>query len=156
GNDSYRLPKELMFRAEAVVLLGLVVFWATAKRRTWTLALRPEYLLVLAVAGWATITAATSTNRLLSADSMITVVSAGVIFVATSIAAQSASLIAIDVLMIGCCINAAIIILQELKIWSPVPLAAGLTPHYGSVGLLGNPNDVGTYLAAPAVAAFVL
>jgi len=156
GTDMFRLPKELVFRAEAVVLLMLGAFWITANRRTWRFGKRQEFLLVAAIAGWTLITAAASTNRQLSFDSLITVAAAAVIFIATCLAAQGLSFIAIDVLMIGCGVNAVIVILQELKIWTPFPDSLDAATHYGSIALLGNANDVGTYLAAPAVAAIVL
>src|SRR5947207_8711708 len=35
GNDHFRLPKELVFRAEAIALLALGVFWWTSKKKTW-------------------------------------------------------------------------------------------------------------------------
>jgi len=154
GFDHFRLPKELAFRAEAIVLLAIGVFWWTAKRRiTW----RPEFSLAAAIVGWTMITTATSTNRQLSVDSLITVIAAAVIFIATCVAAESVrSFVAIDALMIGCCINAVIVILQELQIWTPFAATRETATHIGSVGLLGNPNDVGTYLAAPALAAIVL
>jgi O-antigen ligase len=59
--------------------------------------------------------------------------------------------VAIDVLMVACCANAVLVVLQELKIWNPFPGAP-----YRSVGLLGNPNDVGMFLVTPAVVALVL
>ncbi|HEX3581897.1 MAG TPA: O-antigen ligase family protein [Thermoanaerobaculia bacterium] len=111
---------------------------------------RPEYILGLAIAGWAAITTLTSTNRALSIDALITVAAAAIIFFATSLAAQPGLL---DWLMVGCCVNAVAVILQEAGIWVPFPPAPGEPAHYSSVGLLGNPNDVGTYLAAPAVVA---
>jgi O-antigen ligase len=156
GTDMFRLPKELAFRAEAVVLLMLGAFWITAKRRTWRFEKRREFFLTAAIVGWILITAATSTNRQLSLDSLITVAAAAVIFIATCLAAQGLSLVAIDVLMIGCGINAIVVILQELKIWTPFADSPDAATHYGSIALLGNANDVGTYLAAPAVAAVVL
>lgn len=156
GADPFRLPKELVFRAEGIVLLALGAWWATGKRRSWTLRKRPEYLLAAIILGWTLLTTATSTNRLLSFDSLITVAAAVIIFIATSLAAQTTSLIAIDVLMAGCCANAVIVILQELKIWTPFGSAGETATHYGSVALLGNANDVGTYLVAPALAAVVL
>src|SRR6478752_2695687 len=101
GADRFRLPKELVFRAEAVVLVALTVIWATAGRRTWSFTPRREHILALAIVGWAAITTATSTNRMLSTDALITVAAAAVIFVVTSIAARTAPLAAIDVLMTG-------------------------------------------------------
>ncbi len=156
GTNAFRLPKELVFRAEAVVLLALGALWATATNRRWTFRKRPEYLLAAIILAWTLITVATSTNRQLSVDSLITVAAAIVIFIATSLAAQIVSLVAVDVLMAGCCINAVIVILQELKIWTPFPPSSLTATHYGSVALLGNANDVGTYLVAPALAAVVL
>lgn len=156
GVDRFRLPKELVFRGEAITLLALAVFWVTSKTHTWKFGKRPEFFVAAAILCWTLITVAASTNRQLSADSLITIVAAIVIFVATCLAAQITPLVAVDVLMIGCCVNAAVVILQELKIWTPFPSLPDSTTHYGSVGLLGNTNDVGTFLAGPALAAIVL
>ncbi|HEX3111183.1 MAG TPA: O-antigen ligase family protein, partial [Thermoanaerobaculia bacterium] len=123
---------------------------ATSARQTWKANWRREYVLALAIVGWAGITTLTSTNRTLSVDALITVGAAAIIFFATSLAASPWLL---DILMVGCGVNAVAVILQELKVWVPFPPAPGQPAHYSSVGLLGNPNDVGTYLAAPAVVA---
>ena len=152
GADAFRLPKELVFRAEAIVLLALLILRMRTPRlqiARW----RPEFMLTAAIVVWAMVVTATSTNHALSVDSLITILAAAVIFIATCVAAEERSLEAIDVLMIGCCVNAAITILQELNVWQPVPAAQG---HYGSVGLMGNANDVGTFLVVPAVAAVVM
>src|SRR5258708_16850821 len=58
--------------------------------------------------------------------------------------------------MMGGCIKAVIVSRGELKIWTPFLPSPVTATHYGSVALLGNANDVGTYLAGPAVAAVVL
>src|SRR2546423_1575602 len=155
GLEAFRLPKELAFRAEAIALLTVAVFWVTSRRRTWTVSWRPEIVIAGAIVAWTLLTTATSTNRQLSVDSSITVLAAAVIFVATSIAAQNISIVAVDALMVACCANAAVVILQELQIWSPLRMEVTRS-HYGSVALLGNPNDVGTFLVAPAVAAVIL
>ena len=116
GADPFRLSKELVFHGEAIALLVMAAFWITAKRRTWTVGKRPEFILAAAILGWTIVTTAASTNRLLSIDSLITVVAAVVIFVATCLAAQTKTLVMVDVLMTGCCVNAVVVILQELKI----------------------------------------
>ena len=156
GNDHFRLPKELAFRAEAIALLALGAIWITAKQRTWRFEKRPEFLLTAIIVCWTLVTVATSTNRQLSIDSLITVIAAAVIFIATCLAAQTTSFIAIDVVMVGACVNAVLVILQELQIWTPFLPAPDVKTHIGSVGLLGNPNDVGTYLAPAALAAIVM
>ncbi len=152
GADAYRLPKELLFRGEAIVLLVLLLLQGRASRISFR-RLRPELILAAAVVTWTIVVTATSTNRALSIDSLITVIAAAVIFVATCVALEGRSLEAVDVLMIACCVNAAITVLQELGIWSPVPVTEG---HYGSIGLMGNSNDLGTFLVVPAVAAVVM
>ncbi len=156
GLDVFRLPKELAFRGEAIVLLALAAFWATSRRRAWTLSWRPELVVAAAVVGWTLVTAAFSTNRPLSTDSLITVVAAAVIFIATCLAAQTTSIVAVDVLMAGACANAVLVILQELNIWTPFVQPPEVAGHYGSVAFLGNANYVGTFLSAPALAAVVL
>lgn len=146
GMDVYRLPKELVFRAEGMLVLALLVL-------SWKPDRRPETVVTLAIVGWTILVTATSTNRLLSMDALITVIAAAGIFLATCQVARERSLEAVDVLMVACCVNAAVVLLQETRLWSPVPSVEG---HYGSVGLLGNANDVGTFLVAPAVAAIAM
>ena len=152
GADAYRLPKELLFRGEAIVLLALLVLRlrvSSVPLARW----RPEFILAAAIVVWTIVVTATSTNRALSIDSLLAVTAAAVIFIATCVALEDRSLEAVDVLMIACCVNAAITVLQELAIWNPVPATEG---HYGTVGLMGNANDVGTFLVVPAVAAVVM
>jgi len=154
GTDAFRLPKELAFRAEAILLLTAAVFWLTSRKRTWRIGRGAELVVAAAIVGWTLLTAATSTNRLLSADGLITVVAASILFLVTCVAAQELSLVAVDVLMVGACANAALVILQETNLWTP--LALTVPGHYASVGLLGNANDVGTFLVGPAIAAVVV
>ncbi|HEV2718896.1 MAG TPA: O-antigen ligase family protein, partial [Thermoanaerobaculia bacterium] len=154
GDEAFRFPKELAFRAEAILLLVAAVFWVTARWRTWRIARGAELAVAAAVLAWTLVTVAFSTNRQLSVDSLITVVAATVIFVVTCVAAQGLSLLAVDVLMIGAVVNAALVILQETNLWTPLKVT--IKGHYGSVGLLGNANDVGTFLVAPALAALVM
>ena len=152
GADAYRLPKELVFRGEAIVLLALLILRMRVSRAP-VAKLRPEFILAAAIVVWTIVVTGTSTNRALSIDSLFTVIAAAVIFIATCVALEERSLEIVDVLMIACCVNAAITVLQELAIWNPVPATEG---HYGTVGLMGNANDVGTFLVVPAVAAVVM
>jgi len=154
GIDVFRLPKELAFRAEAILLLAAAAFWATAPRRTWPL--DAPVVIPSAIVAWTAVTTLTSTNRALSVDSLITVAAAAVIFIVTCVAARATSMIAVDVLMVGACANAAMAILQELEIWTPFRHDIANIGHYGSVGFVGNANDVGMLLAGPALAAFAV
>jgi O-Antigen ligase len=145
GMDVFRLPKELAFRAEAFLLFAVLAWRFTRVRVPW---------LVTAAVAWTAIAAIFSTNRALSLDSLITVVAAAVIFIATLNA--RASIVVVDAMMAGACANAALAILQELKIWTPFAHEVEDIGHYGSVGFLGNANDVGMFLAPAALAAFVV
>ncbi|MEK6372939.1 MAG: O-antigen ligase family protein [Acidobacteriota bacterium] len=152
--DSFRLPKELAFRAEAITLLVLAVWWALSKRRSWHFEWRrAEMTLPLIIIAWSALTALTSTNRALSAGSLLTIVAAAVIFIATMAAAQSVRIVIVDVVMIACCVNAIVVMLQEAKIWNPFKFGEEATAHLSSTAFIGNPNDVGTFLLVPALAA---
>lgn len=154
GDDPFRYPKELAFRAEAAALAGLAIFWLTARVRTWRIARGPELAVVAGVLAWAMLTTAFSTNRILSADSLITVAAAAIIFLVTAVAAQGMTLAAVDVLMVAACANAATVILQSRQLWTPFQLSIG--GEYANVGFLGNTNDVGMFLVVPALAALIV
>jgi len=152
--EAFRLPKELAFRAEAITLLVLAVWWALSKRRTWHFEWRRgDMMMPLIITGWSALTALTSTNRAVSASSFLTIVAAVVIFIATTAAAQSARIVIIDVVMFACCVNAIVVMLQEAQIWNPFKFGEDATAHLSSTAFIGNPNDVGTFLLVPALAA---
>jgi O-antigen ligase len=154
GDDPFRLPKELAFRAEAVALLAVAVFWLTSRVRTWRVARTPELVVVAAALGWTLLATIFSTNRVLSIDTYITLLAAAIIFVVTCVAAQRLPFAAVDVLMAGACANAATVILQDRGLWSPFRLSIG--GEYANVGFLGNTNDVGMFLLVPALAAVIV
>jgi O-antigen ligase len=155
--DAFRLPKELVFRGVAIVLLAIAVFAATRRDGRWRDLLRGvnriEWILCAAIAVWTTVTALLSTNRLLSRESTITVLATLVIVLSARRLAPSLPLTAMDICLIPALLNALLVMLQELKIWNPFQLAAG--GHVASTAFLGNPNDVGTYLACPIIVAAV-
>jgi len=155
--DAFRLPKEMAFRFEAIALALTGVFAATAKRASWRDALaalpRREWYLLGAIAVWSIVTTLTSTNRPLSEESLVTLAAAIAIYVATRLVAPKLQLPVLFVIFAGALVNAAVVTLQELHIWNPFVFPGEVQGHAQSVGLVGNPNDVGTLLAGPAVAA---
>jgi O-antigen ligase len=157
--DMFRLPKELAFRAEAILLVLTGVFAATAPRSSWRDSLavvsRPEWVLLTSIAVWSIVTTITSTNRPLSEASLITVAAAMTIYIATRIVAPRMGLPAMFVVLTGAMVNAFVVTLQDLRIWNPFTFPPEVTGHLQSVGLLGNSNDVGTLLAGPAVVALI-
>lgn len=157
--ETFRLPKEMAFRAEAIALALTGVFAATAPHTRWRDALktlpRREWFLLGAIAVWCIVTTLTSSNRALSEASLVTVSAALVVYVATRLIAPTLRSPILLVVFAGGFANAVLVTLQELRIWNPFVFPPDVTGHNRSVGLLGNPNDVGTLLAGPAIVALV-
>jgi O-antigen ligase len=157
--DAFRLPKEMIFRTEAIALALTGVFAATAPRASWREALaalpRREWFLLGAIAIWSIVTTVTSTNRPLSEASLVTVACALVIYIATRLVAPRLRLAVLFVVFAGAFANAVVVTLQERGIWNPFVFPPDVVGHVQSVGLLGNPNDVGTLLAGPAIVALI-
>jgi len=157
--DTFRLPKEMAFRTEAIALALTGAFAATAKRTRWRDALRTlprrEWLLLGAIAVWCIVTTLTSSNRPLSEASLVTVAAALVVYIATRVIAPTQRMPVLFVVFAGAFANAVVVTLQELRIWNPFVFPAEVTGHGQTVGLLGNANDVGTLLAGPAVVALI-
>jgi O-antigen ligase len=157
--DAFRLPKEMAFRAEAIALALTGAFAATAPHARWRDALktvpRREWGLLGAIAFWCIVTTLTSSNRALSEASVVTVAAALLVYVATRLIAPTLRIPVLFVVFAGAFANAVLVTLQELRIWNPFVFPAEITAHGQSVGLLGNPNDVGTLLAGPAIVALI-
>ena len=158
GNDAFRVPKELVFRAIAIGLL--IVCGVTLTSAAWprwrSMLRRPPALVALAVLVWTAVTTAFSTNVILSTDSFITVAAAVVIFIGTGVAlSYGTTLQLLDIILIPALVNAALAVAQELRIWQPFTMPDDVPHHMRTIALLGNPNDVGMYLVLPAVAAVI-
>src|SRR4051812_4692027 len=145
--DTFRLPKEMAFRAEAIALVLAGVFAATAAHARWRDALRTlprrEWLLLAAIAMWCVVTTLTSSNRPLSERSVVTLIAALVVYIATRLIAPTLRMPVLFVIFAGGFVNAVVVTLQELRIWNPFVFGPEVSGHGQSVGLLGNPNDVG-------------
>src|SRR5205814_4733913 len=154
--DSFRLPNELVFRAGAIAVMVAFVF-AITRRGTGVLAgaRRVPIAIPLIAVLWTAIATLTSVNRAVSLDAMITVTCGAALFLGTYAVMRGEGLIALDVALIPALINAVFVMLQEYKIWQPFTFPPQALEHLRSSALIGNPNDVGAYLAVPAVAAAV-
>lgn len=157
--DTFRLPKEMAFRAEAIALALTGVFAATAAHTRWRDFLktvpRREWFLLGAIAVWCIVTTLTSSNRPLSEGSLVTVAAALVVYIATRVIAPTLPMPVLFAVFAGAFANAVVVTLQELHIWNPFVFPPEITGHGQTVGLLGNANDVGTLLAGPAVVALI-
>ena len=155
--DPFRFPKELAFQATAIVLVVIGTFAATRADFRWSRALLPrqEIALVAAILFWSLFTTWWSTNRQLSLDSLVTVFAATALFLSVRLGSSGLNMWFFDVVVISACVNAALVALQEYGIWNPFHFPTDLEHHMKSSALLGNPNDVGTFLVGPGIGAIV-
>jgi O-antigen ligase len=158
-HDAFRPPKELLFRGEAIfaaaaLLIALIYLPRLIARRASVV--RPELLIVAAALVWTAISTAASTNRLISVESFWWVATAAVVFVAATITSRTWGPHAAWVVLLPAAVNALIVILQRLEVWSPIHFEQPLPLRIRLTGLIGNPNDLGSYLVAPLVLAVAL
>jgi len=159
GYDSFRLPKEIVFRGGAILLAALLALRLIA---LYTPPLRPPALsrrlvLISVTVLWVALTALTATNRALATEALITVLCAVVFFVAVSISAPRRLTLAAVVVLAPAAINSMIFLLQKyagVGIFVDIKAAGGR--EMANVALQGNPDEVASYLVAPAIAALAL
>jgi O-antigen ligase len=158
GDDSFRLPKELAFRAGATGVLVAFVFALTRRkplRIDGALLRRAPIALPLSAIVWTAISTLTSVHLAASVESLVTVIAGAAFFIGTYAAMRGEGLIALDIAFIPAIVNATLVILQEYGIWQPFTFPPAASGHMSSSALIGNPNDVGAYLVIPAIAAAV-
>jgi O-antigen ligase len=143
----------MALRAEALVILSVflgALVLGSAKR------IRFDRWLILPVVAliWMAIVAITSTNPTVSALRLAAGAATFIVFVATMQSADGARVfLPLLGLPLGAAVaNAVVVILEELNIWAPFSPNPELTHHLQSNAFIGNPNEVGSYLAVAALA----
>src|SRR5438105_2410203 len=158
--DSFRLPKELAARTEAILLVAVIaIVWIWRARIQWTKVRWRDAAVVItaAIVLWTAFTALVSTQRVISLRTLIWVVAAAAVFMAIYATARKRSLEAIYALVGAGVANSLLAILQEKKIWNPIPARVhDLAPHLYTSGLIGNPDDLGGFLVVAVIAAAAL
>jgi O-antigen ligase len=156
GKDQFRLPRELLLDAVAIAAAALAivgVIWSRTDIPARLASHRRTLLIAAAALGWTAVTAAASTQRLLSLYSLIWVACAAAFFVVVLGLAKERPLWSIWLLIVPAIINTAVAILQRTEIWNPFIYPDPLAVRLRTTGLFGNPNDLGSFLLLPAVAA---
>lgn len=153
GRDSFRIPKELLVRAEAIVIVAIGVALLSLRqiRRALTPPFSRSDVVAAAIVLWTVVTTLTSTNRRLSAETLLWVCCCAVVFLATRFVAGHRGIVIALALALPAVVNSLVVILQVLDRFSILQ-----TPRGTITGLLGNPNDVGSFLAAAIVAEVTL
>lgn len=148
AKDAFRVPKELAFRAAGILIVMLVTIagWRSFADRKW----KTEFVLVSAICGWAIIPTLFSVHRGLSLQALATIFIGSIVFLAVCVTGETRAPRAIWWPLLPALVNGVILLAQALAIWSPFGATAMET------ALLGNRNDAGAYMLAPAIASFVL
>ena len=150
GLEMFRTAKEAAFRTQALVsafALATAVAFGGAERLREMLRDRAITALVVAALVWTAIATLASGQRALSLDAFATVVCSLLLFVAVWYIAPQFPPAALLVLVPTAAINTALAALQEYGIWNPFEFARELPAHLTATALIGNPNDIGGYLA---------
>ena len=159
ADNVFRLPKELLLRAEAVVIaaiLATMLIWEPRRLRSLLLDRVPGMALG-ACAAATLLSAALSTNRAISVRSIGYVLAWIVVFWGTYIAAgrQSARR-AVFVGAAAAFVNAPLAIAQRLDWFNPFKFEDTLMHRMRTTAFVGNPNDVGALLAVCLIAVVAL
>jgi len=154
ADNVFRLPKELLLRAEGVVVAAIVammLIWQP--RRLRSLLLDRVTATALGACAVATLlSAALSTNRAISVRSVGYVLACIVVFWATYIAVGRQSVRRAVLIGAAAAIaNALLAITQRLDWFNPFEFENLLMQRMRTTAFIGNPNDVGASLAVSLV-----
>jgi O-antigen ligase len=150
GKDPFRFPKEILLRAEAIMIAAIAVAWPWQLPITSSRRESRVMLFVLLIVAWTIVITLTSTHRVLSLESLIRVVALAIIFVLTYLLARGKSLLALLAVIAPACINAADYIVVGLQQGTLFRIATTVAER--PAAFLGNPDDIGAFFVAPALA----
>jgi len=149
GKDPFRFPKEILLRAEAMMIVAIALAWPWRLPIAITKRERVIILYVLAVVAWTVAITITSTHRTLSLESLARVAALAIIFIATYVLARGKSLLAILAVIAPACVNAADYIVLSVRQGTLFRIATLVDRPFA---FLGNANDIGAFFVAPALA----
>jgi O-antigen ligase len=156
GEDGFRLPKELLLRLEAILLvagMAIVLIRGSIRHSDWAF----DAVVAIAIAATSTVAVITtllSTNRRLSLDALGYFVCYVVVFAAAYLGAGKAKFFSTVAVGLAAALpNALLAILQRSDWWNPFSFPPHLEHRLRTIGLIGNANDLGAFLAVCAVAA---
>ena len=157
GADHFRLPKELVLIAAAVLASALCAAALVLRRIEWPADLRLPAGIAAAGLGWTAVSTLLSTNRTLSVNALVWGAAVCALFLVAVMALRQTErwLLAVALLVPGV-VNAVLLLLQATRVWNPWTFEPEMPERLMLNALLGNPNDAGAYLAAVALFAFAM
>jgi len=140
-----------------LIIAVLAICWGFGRLDLPPLNRRAKWLLLTAaICAWTIFCALVSTNRLVSIPPTARVLLYALLFIVTVLILRRRPAWFAGIIVLPAVINGAIYILQELEIWSPFDTSGAAEVHLRRTALMGNPNDVGSYLIVPALVAMAL
>jgi O-antigen ligase len=158
-HEGFRLPKELLFFGISIAAVALIAAGSVLRATDIVQRLAPyrNVLRILAAAAlWALLTAALSSNRILSLHALGRFAAAAALFLATLALIRGRSFRVLGLMLAPVVMNAAVLLLQVAHVWNPFRFPVEYDERLTYTGLIGNANDMGVYLVVPAVVAMVL
>ena len=156
GYESFRLPKELLFRALGLLALALFTTVAVAPRvREAVQRMGREAWIVAALIAWTLVSLLASAYRANGLEALGTLLLAAALFVAFVVVASRSSLSIVYWTFLPAAANITLFLLQRVAHWSPFGVPTD-EPLLASTSFLGNANDLGMTLLLPVLAAYAL
>src|SRR5258708_23775315 len=158
GQDPFRLPKDLLLLtfAIAIATAAIVVWLRSNKAEHRSGAVRTVPLIAIGSVCWMALASLFSTNQALSHRAILWAAAIAVFACAVDLGGRTRGTLVIAWPLIPAGINTVIFLLQRFHIWNPMTFPADLPDHMRYTALLGNPDDLGGLLLAPALVAVAL
>jgi O-antigen ligase len=157
--EGFRFPKDLLLVAIAIAVVTILAAGSELQKTGILGRLMQERAaleLTAAAAVWVSLTAALSSNRILSLFAVARFAAAAAIFLAALSLIRTRSFRVLGLLLVPGVVNAVVVLLQITHVWNPFRFPAGYEGRLMYTGLLGNANDLGVYLVVPLLLAMVL
>lgn len=154
--DVFRMPKDAALLSLSLLLItvgGAGALLSDDVARLYRRLRTPPVFLALAAAAWTGVASVTSLRPGASLWAPLTVVCFAAFFSAALLTARRQHLAALLIVLMPAVLNAVLATLQSTGIWVPWVVNPWVPIRIRTSGLIGNPNDLGTYLVLPALAA---
>jgi O-antigen ligase len=154
--DVFRTPKDIALYFFALLLFTIGAAGVLLNEPIAQLfGALPKHPLFLAVAAatWTAVVTMTSLRPGASFWAPLTVTCFAVLFCAALFTANDRYLPALLVVFVPALVNSIVAAGQSTRLWSPWEVNPAIPMRLRTTGMVGNPNDLGTYLVIPALAA---
>ncbi|HYC60587.1 MAG TPA: O-antigen ligase family protein [Thermoanaerobaculia bacterium] len=154
--DVFRTPKDAVFVSLSLLLIAALAGGALlSDDAARLLRMRaPIVFVALAAPLWTAVVTLTSMRPGVSLYKPLTVVCCSAFVVATLLTVKGRHFSALMVVLAPAAVNSLLATVQSTGVWQPWAIDPRIPFRLRTTGLIGNPNDLGTYLTLPALAAF--